>query len=146
MLASKLVLIVTIHSLGGSRANWHHTPNLQSGVAQPTQDEDHTSHEQSTRVPFGSPPGKGQKPLTITTIGARDNHQPLLNDPRCSKLSRWQQPPRVTSESHSETRTPSASRCNHSSNALGFSHNLTIMMKMSGRALAKLTRLLYQCN
>jgi hypothetical protein len=40
LLASKLVPIVAIHSLRGSRANRHHTPNLQSGVAQPTQDED----------------------------------------------------------------------------------------------------------
>ena len=68
LLAGKLVLVVAIHSLGGSRANWHHTPNPQPGAAQPTQDEDHTSHEQSTRVPFGTPPGKGQEPLTITMI------------------------------------------------------------------------------
>ena len=65
LLIGKLVLVVVIHSLGGSRANWHHTPNPQLGATQPTQDEDHTSHEQSTRVPFGSPPGKGQEPLTI---------------------------------------------------------------------------------
>ena len=38
--AGKLVLVVAIHSLGGSRANRHHMPNLQSGAAQPTQDED----------------------------------------------------------------------------------------------------------
>ena len=76
MLAGKLVPVVSIHSLGGSRANRHHTPNPQSGAAQPTQDEDHTSHEQSTRVHFGSPPEKGQDPLTITTIGAEDKHLP----------------------------------------------------------------------
>ena len=29
LLAGKLVLILAIHSLGGSRANWHHTPNPQ---------------------------------------------------------------------------------------------------------------------
>ena len=81
MLAGKL-LIVAIHSLGDSRANWHHTPNPQLGAAQPTQDEDHTSHEQSTRVPFGSPPGKGQESLAITMIEAGDNHQPPLDDPR----------------------------------------------------------------
>jgi hypothetical protein len=40
LLAGKLVPIVTIHSLGGSRAYRHHTPNPQSGTAQPTQDED----------------------------------------------------------------------------------------------------------
>ena len=88
----------------------------------------HTSHEQSTRVPFGSLSGKGQEPLTITIIGAGDNHQSPLNGPRCSKLSRWQQPPRVTRESRSETRIPSVSRCKHSSNALGFTPNLTKMM------------------
>ena len=35
------------------------------------------------------------------------------------------QPPREANESHNETRIPSASRCKHSSNALGFSPNLT---------------------
>ena len=27
LLADKLVPVVAIYSLGGSRANWHHTPN-----------------------------------------------------------------------------------------------------------------------
>ena len=85
LLADKLVLVVAIHSLGGSRANWHHMPNPQSGAAQPIQDEGHTSHEQSTRVPFGALLGKGQEPLTITTIEAGDNHLPPLNDTRCTK-------------------------------------------------------------
>ena len=98
LLAGKLVLVVAIHSLGGSCANRHHTPNPQPSATQPTQDEDHISHEQFTRVPFGSPPEKDQELLTITTIGAGDNHQPLLDDPRCSKPSRWRQPPRVTSQ------------------------------------------------
>jgi hypothetical protein len=62
LLAGKLVPVVVIHSLEGSRANRHHTPNSQPGVAQPTQDEDHTSHEQSTRVRFGSPRGKVKNP------------------------------------------------------------------------------------
>ena len=87
LLIGKLVLVVAIHSLRGSCANWHHMPNPQSGTAQPTQDEDHTSHEQSTRVPFGSSSGKGQEPITITTIGVGDNHHPPLDDPRCSKPS-----------------------------------------------------------
>jgi hypothetical protein len=91
LLAGNLVLVVVIYSLGGSRANRHHTPNPQLGAAQPTQDEDHTSHEKSTRIPFVSPPGKGQEPLTITTIGAGDNHLPLLDDPRCTKPYRWWQ-------------------------------------------------------
>ena len=132
LLAGKLVLVVSIHSLGGSRANWHHMPNPQWVPAQPTQDEDHISHEQSTRVPFGSPPGKGQEPLTITTIRARDKYLPPLDDPRCTKPSKWRQPPRVTSESHSETRTPSTSRCNYSSNALG-SLNLTSICNVKAR-------------
>ena len=34
------VIIVAIHPLEGSRANRHHTPNPQSGAAQPTQDGD----------------------------------------------------------------------------------------------------------
>ena len=128
LLVGKLVLVVAIHSLGGSRADWHHPPNPQYGAAQPTQDAEHTSHEQFTRVPFGSPPGKGQEPLTMTKIGDEDKHLPPLDDPRCSKPSRWWQLPRVTSECHSKTRTPSASRCNHSSNAFGFTPNLTKMM------------------
>ena len=128
LLAGKLVLVVSILSLGGSRVNWYHTPNPQYGAAQSTQDEDHTSLEQSTRVSFGSPPGKDQEPLTITTIRAGDKHLPPLDNPHCSKPFRWRQPPRVTSESHSKTRTPSASRCKHLSNALGFSLNLTKMM------------------
>ena len=40
LLTGKLVSVVTIHSLGGSRAYRHHTPSPQSGAAQPTQDED----------------------------------------------------------------------------------------------------------
>ena len=35
MLAGKLVLVMAIHSLGGSRANRHHMPNQQPGAAQP---------------------------------------------------------------------------------------------------------------
>jgi hypothetical protein len=128
----------------------HHTPNPQSGAAQPIQDEDHTSHEQSTRVSFGTPPEKGQEHLTITTIRAGDKHLPPLNDPRCTKRSRWRQPPRETSESCSETQSPSAFRCNHSRNALGFTSNLIkddeSMMEISVRALDKLTRLLCQCK
>jgi hypothetical protein len=29
LLSGKLVLVVVIHSLGGSHANWHHTPSPQ---------------------------------------------------------------------------------------------------------------------
>jgi hypothetical protein len=51
LLAGKLVPVVAIHSLGGSRTNRNHTPNLQPGVAQPTQDED----PQATRNPLELP-------------------------------------------------------------------------------------------
>ena len=40
LLADKLVLIVAIHSLVGSRTYRHHTPNSQQGAAQPTQGEE----------------------------------------------------------------------------------------------------------
>jgi hypothetical protein len=124
LLACKLVPIVVIHPLGGSRANRLHMPNPQSGAAQPTQ-EDHTSHLQSTRVAFGASLGKAQEPLTITMIRAGDNHSPPLDDFRCTKLSRWRQPPKVTSEIHSETQSPSASRCNHLKQCTWMLSNLT---------------------
>ena len=40
LLIGKLVPIVVIHSLRGSRVNRHYTPNTQSGTVQPTQNED----------------------------------------------------------------------------------------------------------
>ena len=40
LLAGKLVSVVTIHLLGGSRANRHHMPNPQPDATQPTQDVD----------------------------------------------------------------------------------------------------------
>ena len=51
LLVGKLVPVVVIHSLRGSRANRHHTPNPQSGAAQPIQDED----PQATRNPLELP-------------------------------------------------------------------------------------------
>ena len=36
LLAGKLVPVMAIHSLEGSRAHRHHMPNPQPGVAQPT--------------------------------------------------------------------------------------------------------------
>ena len=79
-------------------------------------------------LPFGTPPGKVQLPSQSPEM-ATNNHQLMPIFLRCTKPSRWWwQPPRVTSESGSETRTPSSSRCNHSSNTLGFSSNLIKMM------------------
>ena len=48
LLGGKPVPIVVIHSLGGSRANRHHTPNPQPGAAQPIQDD----VPQATRNPL----------------------------------------------------------------------------------------------
>ena len=67
---------MVIHSLGGSHANRHHTPNLQSGAAQPTQDEDPQAtsnpleyllalHRGKVKNPSQSP---RSKPETITFL------------------------------------------------------------------------------
>ena len=84
-------------------------------------------HEQSTELPFRSPPRWYKTPHKSPEL-AMNNHQYVRKLLRCSKPSRWWQPPRITSESYSKTWTPNASRCNHSTNALGFSPNLTKMM------------------
>ena len=126
LLASKLVPIVAIHPLRGSRTNRHHTPNPQPGATQPTQDGDPQATSNPLKIPFViSHTRKAQEPLTITMIGARDKHHPPLNDPRYTKPSRLRQPPRVTSESHNETQLPSASRCNHSKQCTWMLSNLT---------------------
>ena len=121
LLASKLVLVVAIHSLRDSRANWHHKPNPQQGATQSAQDENHTSHEQFTRVPFGSPPGKGQEPLTITTIRAK-----TITFLRSTILAA---PSHLGGGNHQEKQMKSAAKHNHQvpldaitqSNALGCS-------------------------
>ena len=128
LLADKVVPVVMIHSLGGSRANRHHTPNPQSGAVEPTQDEDPQATSNPLEYLLGLRWGKGQEPITITMIRDEDKHLPPLDDPRCTKPSGWRQPPRQTSESYSKTQSPSASRCNHSSNTLGFTSSLTKMM------------------
>jgi hypothetical protein len=96
LLASKLVPVVTIHPLRGSHGNRHHMPNPQSGAAQPTQDGNHTSHAQSTRVAFGAPPGKAQEPLINHREVAKNNHRLLPQLLRYSRSLRHQQTPRVT--------------------------------------------------
>ena len=84
LLAGKLVPVVAIHSLGGSRANRHHTPNPQPDVVQPTQDED----SQATRNPLElsltlrrgrhKNPSQAQrsKSATITTSRSTTHHSP----------------------------------------------------------------------
>ena len=58
MLADKLVLVVVIHSLRGSRTNWHDMLNLQLGAAQPTQDEDPQATSNPLKVSFVISHGK----------------------------------------------------------------------------------------
>ena len=120
-LPASYIPVVAIHPLGGSRANRHHTPNPQPGAAQPTQDGDPHATSNLLELPFVISHGEGTRTPHNSPIRARDKHHPLLNDPRCSKLSRCRQTLRVIREIRSETQSPSASRCNHSSNALGCS-------------------------
>ena len=114
LLAGKLVLVVEIHSLRGSRTNWHHMPNSQPGATQPTQDEDPQATSNQLELPFAISHGEGTRTPHNPPIGARDKHHPPLNDSRCSKPSRCRQTPRVTREIHNETQSLSASTCNHS--------------------------------
>jgi hypothetical protein len=53
---------VTIHSLEGSRANRHHTPNLQPGAAQPTQDEDPQAMRNPLELPLALRRGRHKNP------------------------------------------------------------------------------------
>jgi hypothetical protein len=64
-------------------------------------------------LPFGSPPGKVQDP-SQSLEPAMNNHQHVPMLLCCSKPSRWRQPPRVTRILQPQ-RSPSATRCNHSS-------------------------------
>ena len=63
LLAGKLVPIVMIHSLWGSRAYRHHTPNPQPGAAQPTQDKDPQATSNPLKVSSVISHGKAQEPL-----------------------------------------------------------------------------------
>jgi hypothetical protein len=62
LLAGKLVPIVAIHSLRGSRANRHHMPNLQPGAAQPTQDEDPQATRNLLELPLVLHRGRHKNP------------------------------------------------------------------------------------
>jgi hypothetical protein len=125
LLAGKIVPVMAIHSLGGSRANRHHTSNLQPGAVQPIQDGDPQATRNILEYLLALQPRKGQERLTITTIGAGDKHHTPLNDPRSSKPSRSWQTPRVTSKICSETQSPSASKYNHSKQCTWMLSNLT---------------------
>jgi hypothetical protein len=62
LLASKLVPVVVIYSLGGSRANRHYTPNPQSGAAQPTQDKDPQAMRNPLELPLALRRGRHKNP------------------------------------------------------------------------------------
>jgi hypothetical protein len=50
---------MAVHSLGGSRANRHHTPNPQSGATQPTQDKITQATHNPLELPFVISHGEG---------------------------------------------------------------------------------------
>jgi hypothetical protein len=52
---------MAIHSLEGSCANRHHTPNSQPGAAQPTQDEDPRAMHNPLELPFVNSHGEGTR-------------------------------------------------------------------------------------
>ena len=60
-LPASYVVVVAIHPLGGSRANWHHTPISQSGVAQPPQDGDPQATSNPLEMPFVNSHGEGSR-------------------------------------------------------------------------------------
>jgi hypothetical protein len=62
LLAGKPIPIVAIHSLGGSRANRHHTPNLQLGASQPTQDKDPQATRNLLELPLMLYQGRHKNP------------------------------------------------------------------------------------
>ena len=61
-LLASYVLVVAIHSLGGSCTNRHHTPNPQSGVAQRTQDQDPQATSNSLKYILALRRGKVKNP------------------------------------------------------------------------------------
>jgi hypothetical protein len=73
-------------------------------------------------LPCGTPLGKVQTPHKITG-GGQEQSPTLAMPPRCSKLSRWQQSPRVTRKT-TAINPPSTSRCKSMIDALE-SLNLT---------------------
>jgi hypothetical protein len=62
LLVGKLVPVVAIHSLGGSRANRLHKPNPQPGAAQSTQDEDPKDTHNPLELPSALYRGRHKNP------------------------------------------------------------------------------------
>jgi hypothetical protein len=102
-LPAMYILIVAMHSLGGSCTNRHYTPSPPLGRRKNQHKRGSTSHEQSTRVVFRDlSRGIGTKTSHKSPIGVGDKHHPPLNDHRCSKPSRWRQPPKSNNRIHSQ--------------------------------------------
>jgi hypothetical protein len=88
--------------------------------------------------------GKDARPLTRSPEPATNNHQQVPDLHRCSKPSRWRQPPRVTKNLQPQ-RSPNATRYNHSSKCT-WNHSISLWIRnqvreMSGRKCAQLTRM-----
>ena len=62
LLVGKLVSVVAIYSLEGSRVNKHHMPNPQPGAAQPTQDEDPQATRNPLELPLALRQGRHKNP------------------------------------------------------------------------------------
>ena len=94
-------------------------------------------------LPCGSSRGKVQDP-SQSPEPAMNNHQHVPKLLCCSKPSRWWQPPSEIRNPYPQ-RSPSATRCNHSSKYI-WNHSQShyddeSMMEMSGRCLPRLTRM-----
>ena len=70
LLAGKLVPVVMIHSLGGSHADRHHTPNPQPGATQPTQDEDTQATHNPLELPLALLQERHKNPSAVHWTGA----------------------------------------------------------------------------
>jgi hypothetical protein len=94
-------------------------------------------------LPFRSPSRKVQDP-SQSPEPATNNHQHVLDLHRCSKPSRWRQPPRVIRTLQPQ-QSSSVTRCNHSSKCTrnhSQSHfNDESRMEMSGSCLLRLTKM-----
>ena len=80
LLAGKLVLVVAIHSLRGSLANSHQTPNPHLGAAQPTQDKNPQDTRNPLELPLALRWGRHKNP-SQSTGGGQEQSPTLANSP-----------------------------------------------------------------
>jgi hypothetical protein len=129
LLADKLVSIVAIHPLVGSRANRLHMPNPQLGVAQATQDRDPQATSNPLELSFVISHGEGRR---TPQNPSGDGHEQLptrANAPTLLQAVRWRQPPRVTRNLAAHMIT-SAIRSQTLSKCTRITPNLTKMMNL----------------